>query len=332
MTIDPSKVEAIRRKALEKTGGVSFAMRVENGGAFSWASEGERETARPIYSISKSFIGALTLLAHERKLLSLEDEIGRFVAGLPEWVRPMTLWELLCHRSGLSDYGFTEEYKTRLKNDPTRPPSREGLQKIVFSQGMKFERGASFLYANVGYQFVTEALEKAYGSSFSEMLARKIAEPLGLTDTRQWRTQDDLLASAPGRSNFWGDDRDVRATYSVGWSAHPQILSTTKDVISFFRAVLSGKFLSEDSIRRIRNPYRIDYPHVWYEPSYGPGFLGDVHSRYGSLLGNNGGGPGYSSSVYCREKNGEVIYACVLMGTDAVSAEDLVLEILTTQT
>ena len=332
MAIDPSKVETIRRKALEKSGGASFAMRVENGDAFAWASEGEREIPRPIYSISKSFIGALTLLAHERGLLSLEDGIGRYIEDLPEWVRPATLWELVCHRSGLADYGYTEDYKSRLKAHPERPPSREEMQGFVFSQGVQFERGTSFLYANVGYQLVTEALEKVYDLPFSDLLTREIAKPLGLTTTRQWQTQDDLEASGPGLSNFWGDGRDVRASYSVGWSAHPQILSTTKDVVSFFRAVLSGRFLNQDSLRRIRNPYRIDYPHPWYQPSYGPGFLGDVHSRYGSLLGNNGGGPGYSSSVYCREFDGKSVYACVLMGSDAVSAEDLVLEILSTQT
>src|SRR5262249_32365847 len=91
---------------------------------------------------------------------------------------------------------------------------------------------------------------------------------------------------------------------------------TVQDLNLFLQTIFAGKWLTEKSLTAIKAPYRLGFPHPWLTPSYGPGFLGDVASPIGSLLGHNGGGPGWSISTYCLDSGKRLIQASVVRTSD----------------
>ena len=59
-----------------------------------------------------------------------------------------------------------------------------------------------------------------------------------------------------------------------------------------------GIGLGTYELEEMTNLHRLDFPHPDIRPSYGLGLMGDLHSKFGSIFGHNGGGPGFSIAVY----------------------------------
>ena len=56
-------------------------------------------------SVSKQFVAASVLLLAKEGRLSLSDDVRKYVPELPVYDAPITIDMLLCHTSGLKDWG-----------------------------------------------------------------------------------------------------------------------------------------------------------------------------------------------------------------------------------
>lgn len=285
----------------------------------------------PIFSITKSFIACLALLGEEEGHFQLEEPMALARIGeLPSWLAGVTLWDLLCHRSGLGDYGYLKKYKQALQAHPDRPLSAQELRLMVFELGSQKEAHGPFFYSNVGYLLLVEFLEKHYAKTLDQLVQEKITSVLGMEQTGFLHTVADMKGMLPGFSSLWHGKRDVREIYHPDWVSHRLLASTTTDLNRFMRAIFSGELLGPQSLTKIKTPYRLPFPHAWLQPSYGPGFMGDVDSKFGLVLGHNGGGPGYSTASYARQnKRGELVTVAVMVPQDdSEYGENLALTLL----
>jgi D-alanyl-D-alanine carboxypeptidase len=292
----------------------------------AWRPAGQGgEPAFLAYSVTKAFIAALALGLQEEGRLALDDPLARYVGAFAE--RPdVTLRRLLQHTAGLPDYGGLPEYHAAVRAAPGEPWDDEAFAAHTWQRGLLFEPGTGFAYSNPGYLLARRALERAADASLAELVAARIARPLGLSRTRVVETTADLRALAPGRSCWLapsGEARDVRDAYHPGWVSHGVVASTASELARFLHALLAGRVAGVTraaSLRELTTLVAVPRDAArapWREPGYGLGLMADAASPFGLLFGHNGGGPGHGASAFSAPglRPGGVT-ACALVGVE----------------
>jgi CubicO group peptidase (beta-lactamase class C family) len=157
--------------------------------------EGTRASGTPvdsatvfsIGSVTKQFTRAAILRLEEEGKLATDDPISRYVPGLPEDKRGITLRQLLDMRAGLHAYHDTRNDTT--PGDHQRVSKEEALRRIG-AQRLLFAPGTQREYSNSGYTLLAAVVERVTGRPFPEYVRAALVEPAGMTAT-----------------GFYGDDR-----------------------------------------------------------------------------------------------------------------------------
>jgi D-alanyl-D-alanine carboxypeptidase len=306
-----------------------------------WLPESATEPAFLAYSITKTFTSALILMLCEEQRLNLEDALARWFPGIAQADR-ISLRRLLDHTAGIPDYGGLRSYHDALRASPETPWMFERFAAETFEQGLEFEPGQSWAYSNPAYMLLKRILESVSGRSYRELVAERIARPLGLNRTFVAESIADLELLAPGTScalSADGSPRDVRAHYHPGWVSHGVVASTTSDLVRFLDALFRGRLLSrqllDEMMTLVRVPIERDSsasptssPLRMTSASYGLGLMGDPASPWGLIVGHNGGGPCYSASAFHAADLGGVSVCAMGAIEEDFSAEQVVAGVL----
>jgi len=169
------------------------------------ASRMTGDTLFAIFSMTKTFTGAAIMCAIDEGKISLDDEVSKY---LPEFAdvrmkdgsrpkRALLLRDIMCHQSGF-------RFRTTVINRDK--PLREVARELA-AQPLEFQPGETFRYGNGWICTGAACLEIAVGEPFEKYLQRKILDPLGMTDTTFFPTEDQLkrLVSA-----YNSDDTPLR--------------------------------------------------------------------------------------------------------------------------
>ncbi len=132
-------------------------------------------TVFAIGSVTKQFTRAAILKLEEEGLLATSDPISRFLGGLPEDKRSITIDQLLTMRAGFHEYHDDS-------GDHQAMTRAEALERIA-AQELRFEPGADEGYSNSGYALLAAIVEEASGMSFREYVRRRLIEPAGMNST-----------------------------------------------------------------------------------------------------------------------------------------------------
>lgn len=139
-----------------------------------------------IASISKLVVAFGVMRMVEAGQLDLDRDVSEVLGwrvrnpAFPDV--PVTLRQLLSHRSGLID---PEEY---------RVPLGERLADRIAQPGLwdaQHRPGAYFRYANIGFPVIASVMEKASGERFDRLMQRLVLAPLGLDACFNWSTCSD---------------------------------------------------------------------------------------------------------------------------------------------
>jgi len=228
----------------------------------------------PVYSIGKSYT-AIALL----RSLDPERQVGDVVPGLPEPLRPLTLLDLLSHRSGLDDYYPWPDYRAAVEARETPWPAGSILARA--------EVGApgSFRYSNIGYLLLRLALEEHHQGSFFEVLDELVLQPLEIHAHPFAELADWARCDHPGI-----DDR-LRA-YHPGWVYTGTFAADPLEAARGLALVMQGA-LGADLAARLQQTWKVQVPPdhpMGPDAGYGLGMMtsGDPTS----VLGHGGQGPG----------------------------------------
>jgi CubicO group peptidase (beta-lactamase class C family) len=148
-----------------------------------------------VASVSKQFTCfAIALLAAEGKL-SLDDNVRKHLADLPDLGQPITLRQLMHHTSGIRDqWELLAMAGWRLDDVITR----EHILKMMRRQrDLNFPPGSEHLYCNMGYTLLGEVVARVSGKSFPEFTEERIFKPLGMAHTH---FHDDHERIVPNRA------------------------------------------------------------------------------------------------------------------------------------
>ncbi len=139
------------------------------------------ETVFHVASVSKQFTAfAVVLLAQEGKL-SLDDEVRKYIAEVPDFGKTITLRHLIHHVSGLRDQWEALAMAGWRLDDVI---TKDHILTMVRNQKeLNFAPGERYLYCNTGYTLLAEVVARVTGQSFPEWTKQHIFEPLGMTHT-----------------------------------------------------------------------------------------------------------------------------------------------------
>lgn len=212
------------------------------------------DTLFQIGSITKTFVGTMTLMLVEQGKLNLDTPIKEY---LPEFkvqdneaTENATIRHLFTHTAGWVgdwfpsgiDHGpdAVEHYVKTMKDDPQFTPLGEHLS-----------------YNNAGYNLAGRILEKVTGKVFSDLIKEMMFEPLGMTETYilPWEMMTKRFASghAPGEKGV-----EVAEPWSIGRASGPAggIVSNVKDMVKYIKFHIGNDLLSKESMNALHTPQR----------------------------------------------------------------------------
>ena len=196
-------------------------------------------TIEEIGSVSKQFTATAILLLAQRGVLTLEDDIRKWLPEVPDFGSKITIRMLANHTSGLRDqWGMLG-----LMNSP--PGSAVHTPELVLDlvtrqRELNFKPNEEYLYSNTGYTLLGIIVKRASGKSLAEFSRENIFVPLGMKDT-QWR--DDYTRVVKNRATAYsrGADGYRQEMPFTNVYGNGGLLTTAADMIKWWDALYTDK-------------------------------------------------------------------------------------------
>ena len=154
-----------------------------------------------IASVSKQFTAFAALLLEKDGIISMDDDIRKYIPEVPDFGKTITLRHLATHTSGLRDqWDLLALGGWRLDDVITT----EHVLKLVNKQkGLNFDPGEEFIYCNTGFTLLAEVVARVSGKTFAEFCEERIFQPLQMDRTLFY---DDHEKIVPNRSYSYYPD------------------------------------------------------------------------------------------------------------------------------
>lgn len=163
----------------------------------------QTDTVSDAGSVSKQFIGFAMALLDEEGALSLDDDIRVHLPNLPDFGTPITIDDLIYHRSGLREIYNTLGMINWRAGDGI---FQEHAQTLVEHQSeLQFAPGSQYLYNNTEYMLLADIVEEVTGVEFHDWMRERIFAPLGMDDTTIMVRQGQVI---PRSATSYSRDRD----------------------------------------------------------------------------------------------------------------------------
>ena len=233
--------------------GLDGELRFERGYGLADLEHRVPATPSTVYrlaSVSKPITAVATMQLVERRRLSLQDTVGKWLSYVPAALRPITIRQLLSHQSGIRHYTAQEDDTTT--HYPRHYDSLREALDMFASDPLVHAPGTRMTYSTYAYTLLGVVIEEAAGQTYVEAVRQQIFVPARMVDS----VPDDVLAIVPNRAAGYARSATgglrkaafMDPSYKTpggGW------LSTAGDMVRFGQAVQSGTILSPASLERM---------------------------------------------------------------------------------
>ena len=182
-------------------------------------------TVFPLASITKAFTAMSVLLAAERGLLSLDDDVSKYIPDWSDREHHVTIRHLVTHTSGLRDAYLLQGWA------PNNGNSTDAFIKILSRQrGLNSVPGAEYVYNNGGYLLLGRILERASGQTLGAFADANIFRPLGMTSAY---FNGDSVRSAPDHASGYSPQASAWRLLpeSSGYAGNAGMMSSVRDLL-----------------------------------------------------------------------------------------------------
>ena len=204
----------------------------------------------------------------EKDRLNLDTSIQKYVPDYPEKQWTVTLRQLMGHVAGVrNDAGDEESLSQRCRR------AVEGLPRFA-GDPLRFEPETKFRISSYGWILVSAAVEAAAGESFFAFMRSQVFEPLGMTTTRPYLS-DEQIPDLPTFyfPRFGGDTRLGPELAREGdqscLAGAAAFLSTSADLVRFGHGIMSGTLIKPATVEMLQKPQRLT---TGEETGYGLGW------------------------------------------------------------
>ncbi len=272
-----------------------------------------------IGSITKQFTALAILMLQDQGKLHVQDRLCNYVPACPQDWRPITIYQLLIHTSGIPSYTDFPNFVSTMG----QPVTVEGLIARFRDKPLLFPPGTKFSYSNSGYILLGFIIEKVTGTSYATFLRENIFQPLHMDATSYDDNHPRLPDHATGyyQQNVKAMFVDMSLPYAAG-----ALASSVEDMYLWDQALTHHQLLSQAGYKALFTPHvscaddcslptDLGYSYGWYiakEPA-------------GRLNYHLGGIDGYISfNGFYPDQDVDIVVLSNLESTDVLKiAQDL---------
>jgi D-alanyl-D-alanine carboxypeptidase len=327
-TIDPQAFQAVVDATAKqlKVPGAMVVLRTPQGNfnaAFGTAELGEQTspdaiTHFRIASNTKTMTAALIVLLAQDGKLKFTDPVSAYVPDVPNGEN-ITVAELLKMRSGLYGYTADPALAAAMDADPGKAWTTREVLDIAFRHPPQFAPDASYEYINTNYALLGLVAEKVGGRPLAQQFQERLFGPVGLTHT-SLPAADDISMPAPYSHGYMyggsfyalADDpypADMQAAAQAGTlqpidytnqnssyaSAAGGAISTAEDLVTWMKALVSGKVFNADYHQQWLTSLQADDPGSPDGQKYGYGISYQRFGPKAAMFYHGGELPGFNS-------------------------------------
>lgn len=245
-----------------------------------------------IGSVGKLLTTTLLAVLVERRLLRLDDPVGRFCSGLPFGART-TLEQLACHTSGLPRDPVSRWQMLRRGREIAEAFAEPDLTRCLNDQPEALTATPRARYSNVGMALLGRALAQVCGCAYETAVREWVLEPLAMNETRI-RVED-----YPADRVLAPHDSRGRRLPPFAWQGMEPAgvwRSTAADMMTFLTAMIGQEDDAWVPIARLAMRPRA---RLGGRTSVGLGWMLEDRDSGGQAAWHNGGTFGQHSVVAC---------------------------------
>ena len=136
------------------------------------------ETRFYLASTTKQITALTVALLARDGLLSLDDDIRKYVPQLPDYGATVRVEQLIHQTSGIMDHSVLAYYAGRRADDVMTVD--DALELIEHQPQLNFAPGTNWSYSNANYVLLEVLVQRVTGRSLAQVAAERIFTPLGM--------------------------------------------------------------------------------------------------------------------------------------------------------
>ncbi|NIQ04665.1 MAG: beta-lactamase family protein, partial [Candidatus Korarchaeota archaeon] len=228
-------------------------------------------------SITKQFTAAGIMKLEMQGTLHTHESISKYVTEVPNDKKEITLHHLLTHTAGTINYTGKDFEETE----------RDPMVRKILNAPLQFSPGTEFSYSNAGYSLLAAILEKVSGQNYEAFLHEYLFKPAGMRYTGYRLPNWDEKTVAHWYSGETDNGTPLEKPFPY-WNllGNGGILSTTKDMFRWHRALMGNCLLSQAVKKKLYTPFKNNYAYGWEV----------LQTPHGTVL-QHGGASSYGSSA-----------------------------------
>jgi CubicO group peptidase (beta-lactamase class C family) len=199
-------------------------------------------------STTKQFTAMAILILQEQGKLHVQDRLCSYITPCPSAWQPVTIDELLTHRSGIP----------QLDDSQLSGASLQAWIASYDSVPLAFPPGSHYNYCSVCYQILGYVVEQVSGKPYSTFLQQEIFDPLQMKNTGFDSNYYSIPDHAVGYAGW-----QVKAV-QLGWAIDPQwsflfgsglLHTNVEDLYRWDQALYTNTLVSQQSLNEAFTPY-----------------------------------------------------------------------------
>jgi D-alanyl-D-alanine carboxypeptidase len=208
-----------------------------------------------IASVTKPFTAAAILRLMEQGRFDITNSIQSYISSESAALlrkggydpTKITIQQLLSHTSGIYDYAGDPKFSEIVLENPSRQWTRAEQIEHAMLYGKPYGApGDVYGYSDTGYILLGEIVERQVGKNLGQSVRSLINfEKIGLTNT-YWE-QFEPKTKAPFAGNIIETADLTQANHSLDLFGGGGLISTNKDLATFFRALIRGQVFENQS-------------------------------------------------------------------------------------
>lgn len=205
-----------------------------------------------IASVTKEFTAFAILKLIEDNKLSLETKLERFFPNLPN-ADKVTIYHLLTHTHGLPDFTYHEDY------DASQPMEIETALDTLSKMEPEFLPGTQYEYGNTSFRILGLISPLITGQAHNDFVRENLFKPAGMTESGFVSSEKTRISHVQGYDMISGKpQRSVKNNHPSHEVGVGDILSTFNDLQKWYRALSTGKIVSQATFAQAMAPQTLN--------------------------------------------------------------------------
>jgi len=151
-----------------------------------------------IFSITKTFTAIAIMQLHEKKLLSIDDKVSKYLPEYP-WLKDISIKDLLSHQSGIKNPIPLKWIHLKSETFDFRKWTKNIIND---NRKLKWDPGTDFSYSNIGYLILGEIIEKVSKQPYDDFVRAEIISQIPNVDYLDFETPAENYATGYQKRNF----------------------------------------------------------------------------------------------------------------------------------